>query len=692
MNSSARYYWKSVPFLRLGIPWVAGVSSAHWLPSFAIGIPTLIGLGLLCLALEFVPIHLGKWLNFCRGIVIVLTICFAGYLRTASVYSTPLTTNATQQATIELALVLEQPFQPAGKGWRTVATKVFVGENGRFSRFPGKMLLYSDSPMHLPEIGSNSVVLTRTRIQALSKAANPGAFDAADYYRKKQIFFSCQIKHPTTRMAEKNRSTFLSRTLQLLQQFCLKSINRSIDGKEEQAIAAALLIGYKPNLPEELIAAYRNTGIVHIIAISGMHLALLFGLLHQILRPLRKKRLFRHFAPVVLLLSAWLFTLLTGASPSILRAAIIGTLLVLSEWWGRTTNPINSLAAAAMCLLIFDPWLITDAGFQLSFAAVTGIMLYSRPLSTLFPASHPIPRVINEMISVTLAAQLLTFPLLLFHFHRFPLLFLFTNLIAVPLSTLILYLLIALILFQPFPPAAEFIGTFTEVLIGWMNQWTIHAAKIPGTSLTGLYLSVEQTLLLLVGVFLLGQRLVHFYKKTMLAGLACILLVAVLAGIRQYRLLQQHKLIVYHLPRRSAIHLLESDRQCLITGGGEKNPPWAEPLIATAEWYYGAGSKELPEHTQIKFPLIRTRRKLIALIDGRNHFAASQLPPKADVVVLMQNPAISLKWLAERLQCPQFVLDGSNRMWKIREWKKEASQLHLQCHFTPEQGAFIINL
>jgi len=674
------------------MPWVAGVCSAHWFPSAAIGIHFFWGLCLICLALEFLPIRFGRWSIFCRGITIVLSIFLAGYLRTASLYSVPVTTDTNKPATKALALVLEQPFQPAGKGWRTVASKIFVGENGRFSRLPGKLLLYSDSSLHFPEITSNSVLLVRARIQALSKAANPGAFDASTYYHKKQIFFSCSIKHTTTRVAEKNRSTFLSRILMMLQQYCLKSIDLSIDGTEEKAIAAALLIGYKLNLPGELIAAYRNTGTVHIIAISGMHLALLFGLLHQLLRPLRKKMLFRHFAPIVLLLSGWLFTFLTGASPSILRAAIIVTLLVLSEWWGRTTNPINSLAAAAMCLLIFDPLLITDAGFQLSFAAVTGIMLYSRPLSTLFLTSHPILKVINEMISVTFAAQILTFPLLLFHFHRFPLLFLFTNLIAVPLSTLILYLLIALLFFYPYPSAAKLIGSFTELLIRWMNQWTIGAAKIPGTSLTGLYLSVEQTILLLAGIFLIGQRLVHFNKKTMLHGLICISLVVVLAGIRQHQLFQQHKMIVYHLPRRSAIHLLESDRQCLITGGGEKNPPWAEQLIATADWYWGTGSKDPPKHAQINFPWIRTRRKIIALIDGRNHFSVSRLPPKADVVVLMQNPAFSLKWLAERLQCKQFVLDGSNRMWKIREWKKEASQLHLHCHSTPEQGAFIINL
>lgn len=690
MNAIARNHWKPVPFLRLGIPFVAGISAAHFLPALPAANNFLCLLGLLWLISECMPVSRTKNLGTYRGALLLFMVLLAGFVRTSPLLQ-PANTSLSGQDERKLALVIEQPLQPTNKGYKTIAGKIFIVTNERFTRLPGKILVHVDTSLQ-PGITTGTVLITRTKLLAFPKAMNPGTFDASGYYQKKQIIYRCYLTGRHTRLAHINRGPFISKMVERLQQKCLKIFERFITGKEERAIAAALLIGYKLELPLELINAYRNTGIVHIIAISGMHMALLFGLLHKIVAPLRKRKWLGHLVPLLLLTDAWLFTLLTGASPSIVRAALVATLLVLGEWWQKENNTFNTVAATAVLLLVYNPHYITDAGFQLSFAAVTGILLYSKAIALKWKSSNRIINSVTELLAVTLAAQLLTLPLLLFHFHRFPLLFLFTNLIAVPLSTGILYLEIVLFAVQSCPTLADITGTIIEHSIRWMNQWAVTTAQIPGTSINGVYLNKGQTLLLLAGAFVLAQSFIYRNKHFFLLGMTCLFLVAGIGSLRQLSIQRQHLLIVYQIPRKTAIHLLESDRQRLLTNSDGEATAWTDQLVQTAEWYWGARQKKQLQYTLINFPLIQSPNKLILLIDGRNYTPSMILPPGADWVILMRNANVSLEWLQKRLHCKQFVIDGSNQMWKIREWKKEAAHLHLQCHSTTEEGAFIINL
>lgn len=690
MNGIARNHWKPVPFLRLGIPLVAGITAAHFLPRFPEVSNLLYILGLIWIGSEFIPVSRSKNLGIYRGALLLCTVLVAGYSRTFPLLQ-PANSSLSGQGLQELALVLERPLQPTIKGYKTIAGKIFITNNGRFTRLPGKILVYADTSLQ-PGITTGSVLLTRAKLLALPKAMNPGTFDAAAYYHKKQIIYRCYITSQFTRRANSDRSTFLSRLVEQLQQKCLKIFERCIKGKEERAIAAALLIGYKLDLPTELFNAYRNTGIIHIIAISGMHMALLFGLLHKMAAPLRKRKWLHHLVPLLLLIAAWLFTLLTGASPSIVRAAVVSTLLVVGEWWQMENNTYNTVAATAALLLFYDPHYLTDAGFQLSFAAVTGILLYSKKIHKLWQSSNRLINAVIELMSVTLAAQLLTLPLLLFHFHRFPLLFLFTNLIAVPLSTGILYLEVVLLAIQPLPTLAKITGIVIEYSIRWMNQWTVNTAHIPGTSLQGIYLNIPQTLLLLAAAFLIAQSLIRRNRPVFWTGIICLFFAVSIGSFRQVTIQRQHRLIVYQIPRKTAVHLLEADRQLLLTYGSTKDAEWTLQFIQIAEWYWGARQQKPLQHTLINYPLIQSPKKQILLIDGRNYTPLMLLPQKADWVILVRNAAVSLEELQKRLHCKRFVIDGSNQMWKIREWKKEAAQLHLQCHSTSEQGAFIINL
>jgi competence protein ComEC len=686
-----RNHWKPVPFISMGIPFVGGIAVAQWTHFHPATYYLLILAVVTLLALEFTPISWIKSLSTVRRFLFFIFLFLAGFIRTGTQMQQPPNNQLSLPDSVNIAIVLEASLVPTQKGCRGIASQVFIEQEGKFKRMPGKLLLYGDNDLQKKYTQTGSVLLTRTLLHPIRPAPNPGGFNAAAYYGKKEIFLSCQLKSVHTLISEQDRSNKLDRLIVRLRHFCLTSLATYIRGKDELAIAGALLIGHRVDLQPELRSAYSDTGIIHVIAISGMHMALLFGLLHRLLQPLGKHGILQHLQPIILLSSAWIFCLLTGATPSVLRAACIFTGIVLGEWWNRATQVYNSLAASAICLLIYDPGLLTDAGFQLSYAAVTGILLYARTIYSRWHISNRLLKHIWELISVTMAAQILTLPLLFFHFHRFPLLFVFTNLIAVPLSTIILYLELALLMFQPLPLLANIIGKLTEACIRWMNHWAIDTAQLPGTTLKGIHISVLQTMLLMMGIVLF----IHWLKKRqifqLIAAGTCLTIVTFFAALRKFQVFNQHKLIVYQFNQHAVIHVIEGNRQLLLAEDDSTTGDQNRQLIANAEWYWGAHQKGELTLTNIRYPCIRSPRRQIVWINGKDSNWLNRLPPQADLVIFMHQPRVEIGWLVQRLHCKNFVFDGSNRMWKIKQWKKEAADLHLRCYSTPEQGALVIN-
>ena len=161
----------------------------------------------------------------------------------------------------------------------------------------------------------------------------------------------------------------------------LNVLHENLQGKDDQlSIAEALLIGYTQDLDKDLVQAYSNTGVVHIIAISGMHLGLIYVMLVWIFNRIPYIKKLRILRVILVLSGLWLFALLTGGGASILRSAVMFSCIVIGENFGRKTSIYNSLAASAFILLCVNPFYLWDVGFQLSYLALSGIVIFQKPV------------------------------------------------------------------------------------------------------------------------------------------------------------------------------------------------------------------------------------------------------------------------------------------------------------------------
>ena len=205
-------------------------------------------------------------------------------------------------------------------------------------------------------------------------------------------------------------------------------------------LIAAMLLGYKDAMDAEIIKDFQQAGVVHLLALSGLHVGIIYGGIYLLLSFIIPFKYRNKITIPLALITLWLYTLMVGAMPSVVRAAIMLTLLQIGVLFNRPVNNYNSLATAALFILIANPLQLYSLGFQLSFTAVLGIFFFNAPLMNICKTNKKWLKWVIGSLSVTMAAQLGTLPLTIYYFHQFPTYFLIANLIAVPMASILIYI------------------------------------------------------------------------------------------------------------------------------------------------------------------------------------------------------------------------------------------------------------
>ncbi len=435
--------------------------------------------------------------------------------------------------------------------------------------------------------------------------------------------------------------------------------------------------------------SYSNTGLVHIIAISGLHLGVIYMLLLFLFDNIsfvRRLPLIKWLSVLVLL---WLFTLMTGASASVLRSAVMFTCIILGKVLQKRASIEQSLAVSAGLLLAYNPFFLWDVGFQLSYLAIMGIVGTQRFFQTAWYSKYVILQKTWALLSTTLAAQVFTFPICIYYFHQFPNLFFLSNLIVVPLSTLLLFGLLLLICVSPFGAIALWVGNICSVLIDWMNQIVQVIDAIPGSVSQPIYANVYTTIALYGCVCSLWYWWSHQHNRAALYSLGSFFIFVSIHVANELAVNQQKKIIVYHIPKQSAIDVLYQ-QQCMLIGPQQLT---AAQAVKNTRIFFHAWESKHP------IPAFRQTGNYFAFASARwmvldRHMQLPELPPTTciDFVVLSNNAPISIRSIQQTLHPAIIVFDGSNSLWKIDKWKKECEAVFLPCYSVPEKGAFVYSV
>lgn len=687
MRSPDISFFKQAPFLRLLPGFITGILIQYYFPhKVMLEAGFIIAFILYILVLRYRSVQQIYRLSFITGLCIYIAFISLGSVITRfnhiQQYENWIGYHSDKHQALLIRL-LETPVERK-KSLKTTATVEQCFTKGKWEPAEGKLLLYFSKEEKNTTLKSGDYLLLQKPLQLINDPINPAAFNYAAYLARKNIYHRLFLKANEYKLIDSSKEGLTEYTVNLI----LSILRKNIPGKQQQAIGEALLIGYTFDLEDELVDAYSKTGVIHVIAISGMHLGLVYGILLWLTSFFRKVRLLQWIRPVLILIALWAFSILVGAGASILRAAVIFSFMLITEWLQRKHNPYNSLAASMFCLLCFNPFYLWDIGFQLSYTAVAGIIVFAKPVYHYWYIPYKPIRYCWQLMVVTCSAQVFTIPVVLYHFHQFPNLFLITNLVIVPLSGIALYGLILLLFLSPFHLVASMLGTVLDKTLAFMNQLIFYAGQLPFSVTSHIQINAVQ----IVGYFLFllctCRWIIHKKTALLLYALVCLATLVAVYAYRHIQIRQKSQLIVYYLPGQPVTEILSGGKYISIA-----NP---ENLSATLKM-------RLPTHTLLggfykKTEYLLPKNRLLS-VNGLNIAFVHQKPLlpngypeiETDIVIVQNNPAVTVSDLQRVFKTRLFVWDANNPLWKIRKWKKEADSLHLRHHSIPEQGAFVMD-
>jgi competence protein ComEC len=595
-------------------------------------------------------------------------------------------------ASAYLAIVRSSPESKA-RSWK-IEVEVVATKNTYWQPEKGRVLLYVSKEIGEVSWRYGDQLLIKGSPQALPPPANPGEFDFKRFLSFKSIYHQ-QFVRPTqirwVAPADRRGFIYYSHRAREWAQF---KISQYVSGEQQQAIAAALVLGVTDGIDTDLLSAYAASGAMHVLAVSGLHVGIIYGILLFLLRPLNRFAWSRWTVAVVSLVCLWVFAFVTGLSPSVLRAVVMFSFVAIARPFGKRTNIYNTLAASAFVLLSYNPYLIMSVGFQLSYLAVLGIVYLQRPIYNLWEVENRFGDWIWQITCVSIAAQIATFSLGLLYFHQFPVYFLISNLFVIPLSTAVLVLGILVLAFSFISPFALVLGKLLTGIIYLLNETVLITEKLPFSLISDIHITTLQCWLLMA--FLLCLIFLFDFRSSrwLYASVIFAVLFCSVQWNRFFDSINRNRFIVYNVSGHYAVEFIKNGQSYFIADSAlsahnDRQRFHIRPNRLLNGVGHVKGVELLPAAKWTKNMLIvEWQTKTIAHISKKGD--NTPLNFQVDYLVVSNNSfPFDEKWTGSK-KIGKLIVDGSNSRTYINKMRKFATAENIPFYSVLDEGAFTL--
>ena len=417
----------------------------------------------------------------------------------------------------------------------------------RWGKASGKVLLYVSGIENESSWVVGDEILVNGAPMEFTPPKNPGEFDYKKYMATQRAYHRHFKRTEEITLVGHTPLPVYIRWANRAGQYASGIVNEQL-GLEEKAIAFALLLGIKDELSTEMREDYADAGAMHVMAVSGLHVGIIYLMMNWLFRPMKRGRW--KWMPAALTIGGlWFYAIVTGLSASVMRSVTMFTMIALAELLNRKSNIYNTLAVAAFILLLYEPLMLFMVGFQLSFLAVWGIVYFQRAIYQGLSVNNKFLDGVWKLSSVGIAAQLATFPLGLYFFHQFPVYFLLSNLVVIPCATVILVLGVLLLGCHGIPWLPVLIKYAFSWAVIIMNRTVSWISELPGSTVDLVEINGMQVALLYAGI-IVGIWFVH--KRQMKIFYLFMLVVFGFIGLDVYSIYSsadEVKVVIYSLKK-----------------------------------------------------------------------------------------------------------------------------------------------
>jgi competence protein ComEC len=590
--------------------------------------------------------------------------------------------------------VIDQPVDKE-KSIRVLGKVIAVKDSICWKATSGKMYLYLSKDDRLAKVSYGDVLLVKGSPGRVHRPKNPGEFDYQRYLRHQNIYHQDFVKVKEFTIADRQLGNSLYAFAIRSRIYFKEIIYAQIIAHRERAIALALLLGTKEALTSEIREIYAAAGAMHILAVSGLHVGIIYGLILLLFRNAYKRPVMKWVFLVVALGGLWSYALITGLSASVLRAVTMFSLMTIAKVARREGNIYNTLSAAGLLLLGYDPSIIMSVGFQLSFLAVFGIVYITPKIYHMVMVDQYLLNKMWEATCVTLAAQISTLPLVLLYFHQFPTYFFLANLVVIPAAFAILISGLMLFVVAVIPYAREVVGFVLDQLIYWTNEFVYLMDGVPNNTIDDLYIDPTQAWLMIAGIVLLFACY-HYRRLVYLTySLLTMVLFILIQQDRNMGNLQRKEIVFYSISQHTAIDFMQGDQAVLISDSLLlKNQRTVRYHIKPKRLM--AGIAGIPKEAEGELVRRSIGGNELIVWNARRVLIMRELPSQlmrmqVDVLVIANNSVYSLSQL-DTLDFGTLIIDGSNSRYRTDRLMTEAVGKKYKAIDLIGSGAYAINL
>ena len=550
----------------------------------------------------------------------------------------------------------------------------------------GKVILYVDKKAKIPQYGD--VLIVRGSPKHTQPPLNPDEFDYAQFLSYRQIFYTQYLRQTDFIFTNQNNGLQYKKWAYSISQWSDNQLKKLMPWPREYAVAKAMVLGIRDEMDTELTNAYAVAGAVHVLSVSGFHIAIFVYILSKLLYFIEKRKYGNYFYLIITLFLMWFYAVLTGLSAPVIRSALMFTIYLLAKPLHRKENTANALFGSALILLCFDPMLIYSVSFQLSYLALGGIIFLQPKLYQSITFENKILDKLWNLTAVAFAAQLATFPLLVLYFHQFSTYFWLANPAVVGLSFLLLPLAFATIALSWIPWLSTILGYLTTFVTWLLNVIVLGIEKISYSRLDGLWFTHLEVVLVYV---IIGLLLAMFYFQSKKWLWYAIFLSVGLFGFQtlEHKNAQiQKQIIVHHIQNQTVISLIDGQRAWILADSSFFHQPRGYDFYL-ANFYTQKDIRrvtqvawELPESFIKPLPfgkMVVWNNQKIILIDK----PITQFPIRPDMVIVQNSAFKDAEKVRQVFQNQNVIFDGSNKPWVIEKL------IGLPYYFTSKQGAFV---
>lgn len=539
------------------------------------------------------------------------------------------------------------------------------------------------------DLNLGDALVVNGKLLSLPSARNPYAFDYGKYLERQGVHFQMYAGAKDIQVLSSGHLYFFEKWALKASDFVKTILDKYFVDDDTKSLAKAILLGDKTNIDDEIKQNFAISGAAHVLAVSGLHITIFIAFFVWLFDKIDNRSPVWNATKVALLLMLiFLYIIITGASPSVVRAGFMTGIYLIGTILFKRADTFNILGFVGICMLLYQPYYIYQPSFQFSFAALASIVFFHPYVSKLYTPKTKYDGHIWTLISVTVAAQIFVLPLAILYFNKFPTYFILSGLVAVPITSFVIYGGVLMVLVElVFPSLNVYLGILEEFLFKLLISFTDFLRTLPLSSIEGLHISIIQFCILVFILFLIVWLVGHFQKSVLYFLVFTVVALVCEISLEKIWYKGQALLTIYSIPNgvnadffigTKCLNYNQSSSSNDLLEAIQKPNRMHHYIIDSIENVYNTHFFKVNDltflHVDEKMNLDNIKNKNpidVVVLDSKNYKYADNIKLPSNV--------------------KNVVIVGSLNKKIEQFWRESALDHSFNLHFINKQGAFVIN-